>query len=284
MWAESACVGGKEWYFYSQRDRKYSSGLRTNRATATGYWKATGKDRAVFRKAKLVGMRKTLVFYQGRAPKGRKTDWVMHEFRLQGSSLSSSSSSIHRIIKEEDWVLCRVFFKNREILPKQQLVNGAVVHGGDHHEITCSSLPPLMDPYINFTQTHNNNNNETNEQVSCFSIFTPADQISISSSSSSSCQPFSYLMASNTSTYDPNLISNIMVPNFGGNLPEEFGGNKTVVVRAVLNELTKMEQNNNNLNNPLITAVKSSPSFGEAAASSDSYLSEAALSTMWNQY
>lgn len=83
-----ACVGGKEWYFFSQRDRKYATGLRTNRATVSGYWKATGKDRQVIdvRQGTLVGMRKTLVFYQGRAPKGRKTDWVMHEFRLEGPS------------------------------------------------------------------------------------------------------------------------------------------------------------------------------------------------------
>lgn len=84
VFSDYACVGGKEWYFYSQRDRKYATGLRTNRATVSGYWKATGKDRAVIRKGVLVGMRKTLVFYSGRAPKGRKTDWVMHEFRLEG--------------------------------------------------------------------------------------------------------------------------------------------------------------------------------------------------------
>lgn len=93
--AESACVGGKEWYFYSQRDRKYATGLRTNRATATGYWKATGKDRPIFRKGTtLVGMRKTLVFYQGRAPKGRKSDWVMHEFRLEDPFGSPEISSL----------------------------------------------------------------------------------------------------------------------------------------------------------------------------------------------
>ncbi|KAJ1405710.1 NAC domain [Sesbania bispinosa] len=78
-----ASMGEKEWYFFSMRDRKYPTGLRTNRATESGYWKTTGKDKEIFRAGVLVGMKKTLVFYKGRAPKGEKSNWVMHEYRLE---------------------------------------------------------------------------------------------------------------------------------------------------------------------------------------------------------
>lgn len=72
-----------EWYFFSHKDKKYPTGTRTNRATMAGFWKATGRDKSVYDKSKLIGMRKTLVFYKGRAPNGQKTDWIMHEYRLE---------------------------------------------------------------------------------------------------------------------------------------------------------------------------------------------------------
>ncbi|KAJ4734023.1 hypothetical protein LUZ62_051040 [Rhynchospora pubera] len=92
-----------EWYFFSHKDRKYPTGTRTNRATLAGFWKATGRDKAVHEKRKLIGMRKTLVFYKGRAPNGQKTDWIMHEYRLETDENAPP--------QEEGWVVCRAFKK-----------------------------------------------------------------------------------------------------------------------------------------------------------------------------
>ncbi|KAJ8464407.1 hypothetical protein OPV22_026959 [Ensete ventricosum] len=92
-----------EWYFFSHKDKKYPTGTRTNRATTAGFWKATGRDKAIhLSSSKRLGMRKTLVFYTGRAPHGQKTDWIMHEYRLDDKNPD---------IQEDGWVVCRVFKK-----------------------------------------------------------------------------------------------------------------------------------------------------------------------------
>ncbi|KAJ7970202.1 NAC domain containing protein [Quillaja saponaria] len=95
-----------EWYFFGPRDRKYPNGFRTNRATRAGYWKSTGKDRKVTSQNRPIGMKKTLVYYKGRAPQGIRTDWVMHEYRLDDKDCEDPSGL------QDTYALCRVFKKN----------------------------------------------------------------------------------------------------------------------------------------------------------------------------
>ncbi|XP_024975742.1 NAC domain-containing protein 86-like [Cynara cardunculus var. scolymus] len=97
-----------EWYFFSPRDRKYPNGSRTNRATKSGYWKATGKDRKVNSQSRAMGMKKTLVYYRGRAPHGSRTDWVMHEYRLDERECETASG----LQLQDAYSLCRVFKKS----------------------------------------------------------------------------------------------------------------------------------------------------------------------------
>ncbi|XP_048319643.1 NAC domain-containing protein 7 [Ziziphus jujuba] len=99
-----------EWYFFSHKDKKYPTGTRTNRATKAGFWKATGRDKAIYSRHSLIGMRKTLVFYKGRAPNGQKSDWIMHEYRLETNENGTP--------QEEGWVVCRVFKKRMTTVRK----------------------------------------------------------------------------------------------------------------------------------------------------------------------
>lgn len=135
-----AKIGEKEWYFFCLRDRKYPTGQRTNRATESGYWKATGKDKEIYRAKMLVGMKKTLVFYRGRAPKGEKTNWVMHEYRLDGKY---SKDNLPKTAQNE-WVISRVIKKSSGM--KQPIdLRGFV----SFEELQPPLLPPLTDssPY-----------------------------------------------------------------------------------------------------------------------------------------
>nr|GMC78352.1 NAC domain-containing protein 22-like [Ipomoea batatas] len=109
-------VGEREWYFFVARDTRHGSGGRPNRTTEKGFWKATGSDRKIFSLShppnRMIGLKKTLVFYQGRAPRGCKTDWVMNEYRLPDALLPPSSA--------KNIVLCKIYRKATSIKVLEQ--------------------------------------------------------------------------------------------------------------------------------------------------------------------
>ncbi|KAF8695272.1 hypothetical protein HU200_037490 [Digitaria exilis] len=110
-----ASTGEKEWYFYCPRDRKYRNSARPNRVTGAGFWKATGTDRPIYSSegTKCIGLKKSLVFYKGRAAKGIKTDWMMHEYRMPSLSDPSrpKTPKDKHIPANDAWAICRIFKK-----------------------------------------------------------------------------------------------------------------------------------------------------------------------------
>ncbi|KAK3127418.1 hypothetical protein QOZ80_7AG0573020 [Eleusine coracana subsp. coracana] len=136
---EKANFGEHEWYFFSPRDRKYPNGARPNRAATSGYWKATGTDKPIMASGggrEKVGVKKALVFYRGKPPKGLKTNWIMHEYRLTDATAASSTNTSCRpppgsggvgkaaaSLRLDDWVLCRIYKKVNKQLGL-----------GDHHQ------------------------------------------------------------------------------------------------------------------------------------------------------
>ncbi|RDX74313.1 NAC domain-containing protein 2, partial [Mucuna pruriens] len=140
---EMGFYGEKEWYFFSPRDRKYPNGSRPNRAAGSGYWKATGADKPIG-KPKALGIKKALVFYAGKAPKGVKTNWIMHEYRL--ANVDRSAAKKNNNLRLDDWVLCRIYNKKGKIekyntaAPK---INTEVVHNFDHENETKPEIRKL---------------------------------------------------------------------------------------------------------------------------------------------
>ncbi|XP_030550052.1 NAC domain-containing protein 22-like [Rhodamnia argentea] len=98
-------VGGDlEWYFFSKLDKKYETGVRVNRSTKRGYWKVTGPEHKIKYGTQVIGQKRFLVYYAGQTKVGRRTDWVMHEYRLMDATLQVPQA-------RDVYVVSRLFWK-----------------------------------------------------------------------------------------------------------------------------------------------------------------------------
>ncbi|CAN4119630.1 unnamed protein product [Withania somnifera] len=104
---------------------------------------------------------KTLVFYRGRAPNGRKNDWIMYEYRIQTSQ--------HGPPQEEGWVICRAFKKPNQPNNKPCLESWKNISYTTRPPPSLSQMPSY-NPLIEFNQMSKFNQLPFNYQVSSQNI------------------------------------------------------------------------------------------------------------------
>lgn len=140
----------QERYFFSPKEAKYRNGNRMNRTTKCGYWKATGSDKRISSSTcnGIVGIRKTLIFYEGKSPKGSRTDWVLHEYRLVSLENGACNSSHNYVNEIGDWVLCRLSMKKRSIES-----DGSLTHHKHRQQNIVQTGPRLFD-FMMVGKTH----------------------------------------------------------------------------------------------------------------------------------
>ncbi|KAJ9188652.1 hypothetical protein P3X46_000027 [Hevea brasiliensis] len=98
----------EQWFFFTPRQERELRGGRPSRTTVTGYWKATGSPGYVYSSDnRVIGVKKTMVFYKGKAPTGKKTKWKMHEYRAIDGVADSSHTAVPML--RHEFSLCRVY-------------------------------------------------------------------------------------------------------------------------------------------------------------------------------
>ncbi|VVB04889.1 unnamed protein product [Arabis nemorensis] len=108
--AGERCRGDAEqWLFFVPRQEREARGGRPSRTAGSGYWKATGSPGPVFSPDnRVIGVKKTMVFYTGKAPTGRKTKWKMNEYKAVDETTSVSTNPKLR----HEFSLCRIYIKS----------------------------------------------------------------------------------------------------------------------------------------------------------------------------
>ncbi|KAJ6847191.1 NAC transcription factor 25-like [Iris pallida] len=128
-----ANFGEHEWYFFSPRDPQVPERSPAEPGRDVRILEGDGTDKPILSTpdgcggSKKVGVKKALVFYGGKPPKGVKTNWIMHEYRLAdgtGSSTAGGATASNcrppnshdtkksSSLRLDDWVLCRIYRKN----------------------------------------------------------------------------------------------------------------------------------------------------------------------------
>ncbi|GKC87418.1 NAC domain-containing protein 90-like protein [Tanacetum coccineum] len=99
----------EQWFFFVPRQEREAQGGRPSRTTALGYWKATGSPSYVYSSDnKVIGVKKTMVFYEGKSRSVKKTVWKMNEYRAIKEEVDDTNTFPVPKLRHE-FSLCRVY-------------------------------------------------------------------------------------------------------------------------------------------------------------------------------
>ncbi|KAH1123142.1 hypothetical protein J1N35_006302 [Gossypium stocksii] len=148
----------EQWFFFIPRQESEARGGRPKRLTSSGYWKATGSPGYVYSfNSRPIGVKRTMVFYNGRAPNGKKTDWKMNEYKAIQDHVSLANATAPPTLRQE-FSLCRVYKKSKCLRSFDRRPPGILKIG--------ESTPRLDNNHINrFTQIGMNDNSSTKKDI-----------------------------------------------------------------------------------------------------------------------
>ncbi|KAK3119780.1 hypothetical protein QOZ80_9AG0675070 [Eleusine coracana subsp. coracana] len=133
--AGAANVRDKEqWFFFCPRADREAHGGRPTRTTPSGYWKATGSPSWVFSSPpnRVIGEKRTMVFYQGRAPTGTKTKWKMNEYKaVVAADPTVAAVPLKDVQLRNEFSVCRVYTSNGTL---RSFDRRPLNHGGAHDQ------------------------------------------------------------------------------------------------------------------------------------------------------
>ncbi|KAL4277776.1 hypothetical protein GQ457_03G008720 [Hibiscus cannabinus] len=151
-----------EWYFFTQRNRRHPNDKRPVRTAGDGYWKSTGTIKHVLSKGEEIGLKRSLVFFRGKSPKGEKTDWLMHEYLLTNAPppdmvqviLCLPSFRYEKLLENNQGTKVKTWNRNsrkQEEVDVQALEND-ILSLLEYEEEVEVQLPPLQPQFPDFNQ------------------------------------------------------------------------------------------------------------------------------------
>lgn len=109
----------KKRYFFSniRNENAIANDSKCKIAAGSGYWKPVGKNRQILASGtkQVVGIRKTLIFCEGKRAHETKTQWVMHQYHLVAIATNPNLlQPVFKMVIIGDWVVYRIFERKKK--------------------------------------------------------------------------------------------------------------------------------------------------------------------------